>query len=114
MRSSSISIYTRLEDKNMDERDIVLNSVLEELKNKKLITELEEDIIDAIKVSLEQPIDRNSVKAKIDEIDLKYNTYPDLVMVMPQDSLCTLDELNDVGMRNNLYLRINVLLGRRE
>ena len=35
MRSSSISIYTRLEDKNMDERDIVLNSVLEELKNKK-------------------------------------------------------------------------------
>ena len=28
----------------MDERDIVLNSVLEELKNKKLITELEEDI----------------------------------------------------------------------
>ena len=29
----------------MDERDIVLNSVLEELKNKKLITELEKDII---------------------------------------------------------------------
>lgn len=35
-------------------------------------------------------------------------------MVMPQDSLCTLDELNDVEMRNNLYLRINVLLGRKE
>ena len=45
MRSSSISIYTRLEDKNMDERDIVLNSVLEELKNKKLITELEKDLL---------------------------------------------------------------------
>lgn len=64
MRSSSISIYTRLEDKNMDERDIVLNSVLEELKNKKLITELEKDIVDAIKVFLEQPIDRNSIKTK--------------------------------------------------
>ena len=114
MRSSSISIYTRLEDKNMDERDIVLNSVLEELKNKKLITELEEDIISAIKVFLEQPIDRNNVKTKINEIDLKYNTYPDLVMVMPKDSLCTLDELNDVEIRNNLYLRINVLLGRRK
>lgn len=97
----------------MDESDVVLNSVLEELKNKKQITELEEDIIDAIKVSLEQPINRNSVKAKIDEIDLKYNTYSDLLMVMPQDSLCTLDELNDVGMRNNLYLRINALLGRK-
>ena len=47
MRSSSISIYTRLEDKDMNESDVVLNSVLEELKNKKLITELEEDIIDA-------------------------------------------------------------------
>lgn len=34
-------------------------------------------------------------------------------MVMPQDSLRTLDELNDVEIRNNLYLRINVLLGRR-
>ena len=94
----------------MDERDIVLNSVLEELKNKKLITE----IVDAIKVFLEQPIDRNSIKTKINEIDLKYNTYSDLLMVMPQDSLCTLDELNDVEMRNNLYLRINVLLGRKE
>ena len=45
----------------MDERDIVLNSVLEELKNKKLITELEKDIVDAIKVFLEQPIDRNAI-----------------------------------------------------
>lgn len=114
MSSSSISIYTRLEDKNMDERDIVLNSVLEELKNKKQITELEKDIISAIKVFLEQPIDRNNVKTKINEIDLKYNTYSDLLMVMPQDSLCTLDELNDAEMRNNLYLRINALLGRRK
>ena len=101
----------------MDERDIVLNSVLnsvlEELKNKKLITELEKDIISAIKVFLEQPIDRN-VKTKINEIDLKYNTYSDLLMVMPKDSLCTLDELNDVEIRNNLYLRINVLLGRKK
>ena len=111
MRSSSISIYTRLEDKNMDERDIVLNSVLEELKNKKLITELEKVII---KVFLEQPIDRNNIKTKINEIDLKYNTYSDLLMVMPQDSLRTLDELNDVEIRNNLYLRINVLLGRKK
>jgi Asp-tRNA(Asn)/Glu-tRNA(Gln) amidotransferase B subunit len=114
MSSSSISIYTRLEDKNMDERDIVLNSVLEELKNKKQITDLEKDIISAIKVFLEQPIDRNNVKTKINEIDLKYNTYSDLLMVMPQDSLCTLDELNDAEMRNNLYLRINALLGRRK
>lgn len=98
----------------MDKVDVVLSSVLKELKNKKQITELDEDIIDAIKVSLEQPINRNSVKAKIDEIDLKYNTYSDLVMVMPKDSLCNLDELNDVEMRNNLYLRINVLLGRRK
>lgn len=97
----------------MDKVDVVLNSVLEELKNEKQITELEKDIISAIKVFLEQSIDRNSVKAKIDEIDLKYNTYTDLFIVMPKDSLCTLDELNDVEMRNNLYLRINVLLGRK-
>lgn len=113
MSSSSISVYTRLEDKNMDERDIVLNSVLEELKNKKQITDLEKDIVDAIKVFLEQPIDRNSIKTKINEIDLKYNTYSDLLMVMPQDSLCTLDELNDVEIRNNLYLRINALLEKK-
>ena len=98
----------------MNESDVVLNSVLEKLKSKKQITELEEDIIDTIKVFLERPIDRNSVKTKINEIDLKYNTYSDLLMVMPKDSLCTLDELNDVEMRNNLYLRINVLLGRRK
>lgn len=98
----------------MNESDVVLNSVLEGLKSKKQITELEEDIISAIKVFLERPIDRNSVKTKINEIDLKYNTYSDLFMVMPKDSLCTLYELNDVEMRNNLYLRINVLLGKME
>ena len=97
----------------MDKVDVVLNSVLEELKNEKQITELEKDIISAIKVFLEQPIDRNNVKTKINEIDLKYNTYTDLFIVMTKDSLCTLDELNDVEMRNNLYLRINVLLGRK-
>lgn len=97
----------------MDEVDVVLNSVLEELKNEKQITELEKDIISAIKVFLEQPIDRNNIKTKINKIDLKYNTYTDLFIVMPKDSLCTLDELNDVEMRNNLYLRINVLLGRK-
>ena len=113
MRSCSICIYARLEDKDMDKVDVVLNSVLEELKNEKQITELVKDIISAIKVFLEQPIDRNNVKTKINEIDLKYNTYTDLFIVMPKDSLCTLDELNDVEMRNNLYLRINVLLGRK-
>ena len=56
----------------------------------------------------------NNIKTKINEIDLKYNTYSDLLMVMPQDSLRTLDELNDVEIRNNLYLRINVLLGRKK
>lgn len=97
----------------MDKLDVVLNSVLEELKDEEQITDLEKDIISAIKVFLEQPIDRNSVKAKIDEIDLKYNTYSNLLMIMPKDSLCSLDELNDVEMRNNLYLRINELLGRK-
>lgn len=35
MRSCSISIYIRLEDKDMNESDVVLNSVLEGLKSKK-------------------------------------------------------------------------------
>ena len=83
----------------MDERDIVLNSVLEELKNKKLITELEKDIISAIKVFLEQPIDRNNVKTKINEIDLKYNTYSDLLMVMPQDSLRTFKQVYQYALQ---------------
>lgn len=37
----------------------------------------------------------------------------DYCLEFAKDSLCTLDELNDVEMRNNLYLRINVLLGRK-
>ena len=92
MRSSSIRIYTRLEDKNMDERDIVLNSVLEELKNKKLITELEKDIISAIKVYIKKPFNRRDVELKILEIE------------------CPIDSLNDSELRNNLYSRIIKLL----
>lgn len=48
----------------MDERDIVLNSVLEELKNKKLITELEKDIISAIKVYIKKPFNSLQIKSQ--------------------------------------------------
>ena len=110
MRSSSISIYTRLEDKNMDERDIVLNSVLEELKNKKLITELEEDIISAIKVYIKKPFNRRDVELKILEIESKYNYLMNFANLVQNPVKCPIDSLNDSELRNNLYSRIIKLL----
>ncbi len=110
MRSSSISIYTRLEDKNMDERDIVLNSVLEELKNKKQITELEEDIISAIKVYIKKPFNRRDVELKILEIESKYNYLMNFANLVQNPVKCPIDSLNDSELRNNLYSRIIKLL----
>lgn len=110
MRSSSISIYTRLEDKNMDERDIVLNSVLEELKNKKLITELEKDIISAIKVYIKKPFNRRDVELKILEIESKYNYLINFANLVQNPVKCPIDSLNDSELRNNLYSRIIKLL----
>ena len=110
MRSSSIRIYTRLEDKNMDERDIVLNSVLEELKNKKLITELEEDIISAIKVYIKKPFNRRDVELKILEIESKYNYLINFANLVQNPVKCPIDSLNDSELRNNLYSRIIKLL----
>lgn len=110
MRSSSISIYTRLEDKNMDERDIVLNSVLEELKNKKLITELEKDIISAIKVYIKKPFNRRDVELKILEIESKYNYLKNFANLVQNPVKCPIDSLNDSELRNNLYSRIIKLL----
>ena len=110
MRSSSISIYTRLEDKNMDERDIVLNSVLEELKNKKLITELEKDIISAIKVYIKKPFNRRNVELKILEIESKYNYLINFANLVQNPVKCPIDSLNDSELRNNLYSRIIKLL----
>ena len=110
MRSSSISIYTRLEDKNMDERDIVLNSVLEELKNKKLITELEEDIISAIKVYIKKHFNRRDVELKILEIESKYNYLINFANLVQNPVKCPIDSLNDSELRNNLYSRIIKLL----
>lgn len=110
MRSSSISIYTRLEDKNMDERDIVLNSVLEELKNKKLITELEEDMISAIKVYIKKPFNRRDVELKILEIESKYNYLINFANLVQNPVKCPIDSLNDSELRNNLYSRIIKLL----
>lgn len=110
MRSSSISIYTRLEDKNMDERDIVLNSVLEELKNKKLITELEKDIISAIKVYIKKPFNRRDVELKILEIESKYNYLINFANLVQNPVKCPIDSLNDSELRNNLYFRIIKLL----
>lgn len=110
MMTSSISIYTRLEDKNMDERDIVLNSVLEELKNKKLITELEEDIISAIKVYIKKPFNRRDVELKILEIESKYNYLINFANLVQNPVKCPIDSLNDSELRNNLYSRIIKLL----
>ena len=110
MRSSSISIYTRLEDKNMDERVIVLNSVLEELKNKKLITELEKDIISAIKVYIKKPFNRRDVELKILEIESKYNYLINFANLVQNPVKCPIDSLNDSELRNNLYSRIIKLL----
>ena len=110
MRSSSIRIYTRLEDKNMDERDIVLNSVLEELKNKKLITELEKDIISAIKVYIKKPFNRRDVELKILEIESKYNYLINFANLVQNPVKCHIDSLNDSELRNNLYSRIIKLL----
>ena len=110
MRSSSISIYTRLDDKNMDERDIVLNSVLEELKNKKLITELEKDIISAIKVYIKKPFNRRDVELKILEIESKYNYLINFANLVQNPVKCPIDSLNDSELRNNLYSRIIKLL----
>ena len=110
MRSSSISIYTRLEEKNMDESDVVLNSVLEELKNKKQITELEEDIIDAIKVYIKKPFNRRDVELKILEIESKYNYLINFANLVQNPVKCPIDSLNDSELRNNLYSRIIKLL----
>lgn len=110
MRRSSISVYTRLEDKNMDERDIVLNSVLEELKNKKLITELEKDIISAIKVYIKKPFNRRDVELKILEIESKYNYLINFANLVQNPVKCPIDSLNDSELRNNLYSRIIKLL----
>ena len=110
MRSCSISIYTRLEDKNMDERDIALNSVLEELKNKKQITELGEDIISAIKVYRKKPFNRRDVELKILEIESKYNYLINFANLVQNPVKCPIDSLNDSELRNNLYSRIIKLL----
>lgn len=110
MRSCSINIYTRLEDKNMDESDVVLNSVLEELKNKKQITELEEDIISAIKVYIKKPFNRRDVELKILEIESKYNYLINFANLVQNPVKCPIDSLNDSELRNNLYSRIIKLL----
>lgn len=110
MRSCSICIYAGLEDKNMDERDIVLNSVLEELKNKKQITELEEDIISAIKVYIKKPFNRRDVELKILEIESKYNYLINFANLVQNPVKCPIDSLNDSELRNNLYSRIIKLL----
>lgn len=94
----------------MDERDIVLNSVLEELKNKKLITELEKDIISAIKVYIKKPFNRRDVELKILEIESKYNYLINFANLAQNPVKCPIDSLNDSELRNNLYSRIIKLL----
>lgn len=90
----------------MDEADIVFKEILEALKNKNHLTELEKDIIDAIKVYIKKPFNRRDVELKILEIESKYNYLINFANLLQNPVNCPIDSLNDSELRNNLYSRI--------
>lgn len=92
-----------------NKKDLVVEFVLEYLKNKDDLTELESDILSTIKKYNETPFDRKGAEQKIIENNAKYKDIFVAISVMPGISVLPFHAVSDEDVLNNLKLQIEAM-----
>lgn len=80
--------------------------ILEYLKNKKVLTDLEQDIVSSINVLNKVPYNRTDLENKIRENNIKY---PDIwfkTMMQPGNVQISFKELSDQQIKESLFMQI--------
>lgn len=89
--------------------DVVVQTVLEYLKQKYNLSDLEEDIISTITKYNEQPFDRKGAEQKIIENNMKYQEIFVAITAMPGISVIPFSEVSDEEVQENLKMQIEAM-----
>ena len=89
--------------------DLVVQIVLEYLKQKYDLSDLEKDIISTITKYNEQPFDRKGAEQKVIENNLKYPDISTAIKMVPGIRVIPFADVPDEGVRDNLKMQIEAM-----
>ena len=90
-------------------KDVGIQVVLEFLKQKDELSELEKDILSTITKYNEIPFDRNGAENKVIENNMKYKDIETAIKMVPGISVIPFTEVSDEGIRDNLKMQIEAM-----
>ena len=90
-------------------KDVIIQAVLEYLKHKNDLSDLEKDIISTVTKLNEQPFDRKSAEQKVIENNLKYPDITTAIKLVPGISVIPFNKVFDEGVQENLKLQIEAM-----
>lgn len=89
--------------------NVVIQTVLEYLKQKYDLSDLEKDIISTITKYNEYPFDRKGAEQKVVENNMKYPDIATAIKMVPGISVIPFTEVSDGGIRDNLKMQIEAM-----
>ena len=90
----------------MNPRKIIVDMILEYLKEKGKLSPLEKDILEISQLYTERPVDRTEAIRKILEADSSYPDAAAIIRTAPGTRLVPFDCLSDDDILGNLYTRL--------
>ena len=96
----------------MDKMDKVMEGVLEYLKRKGKLTELENDILLATQICQSSPFDSEAAKKKIMEFNAKYREVCSSILVTPGIKTKPLFDMKDEEVWESLWIQVGALCDR--
>lgn len=83
-----------------------LEEILEYIKNQKVLTDLEKDIIETVNRINMRPFDRIETIKKMNENNIRYPENMNLEYFNPNLVLKPVEKLTDEELSNNLYMQL--------
>lgn len=96
----------------MEKMDKTLEGILEYLKRKGKLTELENDILLATQICQSSPFDSEAAKKKIMEFNAKYRELCSSILVTPGIKTKPLFDMKDEEVWENLWIQVGALCER--
>lgn len=90
----------------MDSQKIIVDMILEYLKEKEKLSSLEKDIWEISQLCTERPVNRTEATRKILEVDANYPDVATIIRMAPGTQLVPFDCLSDDNILGNLYTRL--------
>ena len=93
----------------MNNKELITNYVLEYLKQKNDLSDLEKDIISTIITYNEQPFDRKGAEQKVVENNLKYPDISAAIKLVPGTNIIPFNVVSDECVRSNMKMQIEAM-----